>query len=114
MAPRGSSGRLEEEVDVGAPLGRVLFPVAVDLPAGARPLAAVRGAPLLQGRVGAGQVGVLPVVGDRGALARGRVNGPDRAARREAAGYLDAGVDGDLTAHGRRVVDDDVVPVTGA
>src|SRR6185312_17052093 len=97
MAPRGSSGRLEEEVDVGAPLGRVLFPVAVDLPAGARPLAAVRGAPLLKGRVGAGQVGVLAVVGDRGALARGRVDRPDRAARREAVRDFDPGVDRELT-----------------
>src|SRR5580693_601207 len=86
--------RLEQEVDVGTPLGGVFFPVAVDFPARARWPAAAAGAPLLQGRVRAGQVGVIAVVRDRGRLARGRVHTADRTAGREAVGYLDPGVDG--------------------
>src|SRR5690349_11293892 len=105
---------LQQEVDVGPRLRRVLGRIAVDLPGHSGGPPPVAGAPLLQGFIDRGHPRVVvAVVRGGGHLARRRLHDLYLASLGEIAGHLDAELD-----HHRPglavAVDEDVVPETHA
>src|SRR6516164_5552557 len=105
---------LQQEVDVGPRLRRVLSRIAVDLPVHPGWLAPVAGAPLLQGLVDRGHLRVVvAVVRGGGHLARRRLHDLYLAALGEIAEHFDAELD-DQRPGLAVAVDKDVMPETHA
>src|SRR5215467_4035224 len=105
---------LQQEVDVGPRLHRVLGRIAVDFPVHPRGPPAVAGAPLLQGLVDRGHLRVVvAVVRGGGHLARRRPHHLYLAVLGEIAENLDAELD-DQRPGLAVAVDKDVVPETHA
>src|SRR5215472_1630082 len=105
---------LQQEVDVGPRLRRILGRIAVDLPVHPGRPAPVAGAPLLQGLVDRGHLRVVvTVIRSGGHLARRRLHDLYLTLLSEIAEHLDA----ELDDHRPRLaiaVDKDVVPETHA
>src|SRR5215831_17541985 len=105
---------LQQEVDVGPRLRRVLGRIAVDFPVHPRGPPAVAGAPLLQGLVDRGHLRVVvAVVRGGGHLARRRLHDLYLAVLGEIAEHLDTQLD-DQRPGLAAAVDKDVVPETHA
>src|SRR5215471_1496713 len=102
--------RLQQEVDVGPRLRRVLGGIAVDLPVHPGRPPPVAGAPLFQGLVDRGHLRVvITVVRGGGHLTRRRLHDLYLAALREITEHLDAEL-GDQCPGLAIPVDEDVVP----